>query len=264
MSTIDPLAPEIPDAGSTEGVAAPAVPEMDPMSVEVIGEPQAPPAAPEPQYLDIDQFGDHLVKVKIDGEEKELPFKQVREGLMMQEAFTRRTQSLAEERRKLQQADALVAALERDPAATIAQLSEVYDLDPANGFGPVERTPEEIQFRQQQAQLAAQQQQITRQQIQNEIATLKSQYGDFDLDATSRYAVDNGLTLTAAYKAMEFDRFQEQQRTQRQQEEARARALAAQTVHGGAGTQRGAVGAAAPQKITSVRDAWMAARAAQK
>jgi hypothetical protein len=265
MSTFDTTTPEIP-AGNTEGVVAPETTPLDPMAVEVIGDPPAAPpaeAAPAPQYLDIDQFGDYLVKVKIDGSEQELPFSKVRDGLMMQEAFTRRTQELAEERRALRQADALVAALDRDPAATIQQLSEVYDLDPASGFQPVERTPEEIQFRQQQAQLAAQQQQLNRQRIEAEIATLKSQYGDLDVQATARYASENGLTLTAAYKAMEFDRLREQQAQQAQQEQARARALAAQSVHSGAGTQRGAVGAT-PPKITSVRDAWMAAKAQKK
>lgn len=271
MSIFDTPATEGAPAGDNAGVAdlpnvndAAGMPDLSDGTADLGGAEsgsEGAPPAPEPQYLDIDQFGDHLVKVKIDGEEKELPFKKVREGLMMQEAFTKRTQSLAEERRKLQQADALVAALESDPAGTLRQLTEVYDLDAASGFTPVERDPQEQRLIEQQRALAAQQQQLTEQRLQNEIAALKAQHGDFDLPKLARYAYENNIpSLGVAFKAMQFE---EQSARQAQAAQAAARRDKARdvaaTIHSGGATQNGAVGEST-KPAGSVREAFLAAK----
>jgi hypothetical protein len=218
-------------------------------------------STPPPQYLDIDQFGDHLVKVKIDGEEKELPFNKVRDGLMMQEAFTQRTQALAEERRRLQQAQALVDSLDSDPAGTLRQLSDVYDLDAATGFQPVEREPQEQRLVEASRALQRQEQALAEQRLQNEIVSLRTQHGDFDVQKVAQFAYENKLpSMEVAFKAMQYDETMARQRQASEAATRRQKALdVAGTIHSGGATQNGAVGEST-KPATSVREAFMAAK----
>lgn len=239
-----PAAPVVDDAGTPPAVA---------------GDTGQPPAVPEPQYLSLDDYGDYLVKIKVDGEEMELPFKQVRDGLMRQEAFTKRTQELAEERRTLHQANAFIASMDANPADTLRRLAEAYDLDPSTGFQPVQREPEEQRLFDMQRSMAAQQQQLmqqlNQQRINNEIAALTQEYGEFDIEATAKFAVENGVDMTTAFKAMQFEELRKQQAQAAQAAVTRQQAVNAQVVHSGASTQRGAV-SGAPAKVDSIRDAW--------
>ena len=57
----------------------------------------------EPEYLDIQGFGDKKVKVKVDGVETEIPFKDVVKGYQTEQYLTRKGQMLAEEKKKLQE-----------------------------------------------------------------------------------------------------------------------------------------------------------------
>lgn len=260
--------PTTPDLGttSTEGVAAPV--ETPAVETPVVDSPVTSPieggvveAPPTPQYLDIDQYGDHLVKLKIDGEETELPFKSVRDGLMMQQAFTRRTQELAEEKRRLYQAEALVAMIEQNPAEVIAQLAEANDLDIHAGLRPIERTPEEAAIRSQQQQLTQMRAQTAQAQLNADIAQIRAQYGDFDVYEAAKFATDNGIpNLPMAYRLM---RAEQQEREAASAAEAQRRqqaAAAAQVVHQGASVQAGSV-TTPPKPVSSVRDAWLAAKA---
>lgn len=257
MTTLDnsTLNPPAPTPGDNSGVAAPppdsSTPAVPP--TEVAGE------APPPQYLDLDQFGDHLVKLKVDGQDMDVPLKKARDGLMMQEAFTKRTQELAEERRLLQQAQAVVDALDSNPVETIKQLAEAYDLDLDAGLQPIQRAPEEQRVRQMQSQLAQQQEQLQRQRVEMEVAALRQIDPNVDVSEVARYTTANGHTsLMNGYKAMQFDQMQTRQKADAEAEARRkAAAAAASAVQGGASTQRGATGSA---PINSIRDAWMAAK----
>jgi len=254
VEPVAPVAPEMPSV--TDAAALP-----DPGQPAVSGPGEAPA---EPQYLDLEQYGTHLVKVKVDGEDRELPLSEVRNGLMMQQAFTQRTQQLAEERRRLAQAEALVQALEQNPAAVLKELSDVYDLDHENGFTPVERTQQELQFRAMQQQAKQLQSQMAEQRLQGEVAALKQEFGqDIDLQPAARYALDRpGMTITDAYKAIQFEQLRAQQ-TQSAEAARRAQAAAAASgvTHNGASGQRGVT--TTPQRpAQNIREAFMAAKRA--
>lgn len=60
-------------------------------------------APKEPEYLDVNGFGDRKVKVKVDGIETEIPFKDVVKGYQTERYLTQKGQMIAEERKKLQE-----------------------------------------------------------------------------------------------------------------------------------------------------------------
>lgn len=272
MSTFESTTPDL-GTPSNEGVApdtgvvAPdAGVDLPPGAAELL-EPAAPegaaPPAQEPRYLDLDEFGDHLVKIKVGGEDRELPFSEVRNGLMMQQDYTHKTQELAEARRRLYQAEALVAAIEQNPAEVIAQLAEANDLDIHGGLAPVQRTPEEQQLRAMQQQTQQLRAQAAKAQLDAEIAQIQTIDPDFDVVATAQYAHDNGIPLPMAHRLMRAEA-QERAATQAAETERRRQAAAAaQIAHQGGSAQAGSV--VTPEKpATSVRDAYLAAVAAHR
>lgn len=263
MSTFESTTPDL-GTPSTEGVAAPVETSVETPSVEAPAlEDGSVEETPQPRYLDIDEYGDHLVKLKVDGEDRELPFKSVRDGLMMQQAFTRRTQELAEEKRRLYQAEALVAAIEQNPAEVLRQLAEANDLDIHAGLAPVERTPEEQQLRAQQQQLQQYREQAAQAQLNAEIAQIRAEHGDFDVMATAVYARDNGLNLPMAHRLMRLEQQEAQAAQAAEADRRRQAAAAAQIVQQGASVQAGSV--KAPDKpADTVREAYLAALAAHR
>lgn len=200
---------------------------------------QATQSAPAAQYLDSEAMGGHLVKVKVNGADVEVPLKDAIGGYMRQEDYTRKTQELSDAKRRLSQADALAAALDSDPIGTLKQLAEAYDVDPSNGFQKAEVDPVQQQLRATQSQVQQLQQATVKQQIQAEADALRAKYGEFDMAAVANYAVENQTTLTNAYKLMNFDTVRQSAPTTAEQN--RARALSAQSVEGGASTQPGSV-----------------------
>ena len=64
--------------------------------------------------------------VKVDGEEHQVSLSELQNGYQRQADYTRKTQEIAEERQRLQQAEAIASALESDPAGTIAALSSAF------------------------------------------------------------------------------------------------------------------------------------------
>ena len=57
--------------------------------------------------------------VKVDGLEEQVSLDELRDGYQRQADYTRKTQELASERSRLQQAEAIVQSLEADPAGTL-------------------------------------------------------------------------------------------------------------------------------------------------
>ena len=64
--------------------------------------------------------GDYTVK--IDGAEHQVTLEELQQGYQRQADYTRKTQELASERQRLQQAETIVAALEADPQGTLDAL----------------------------------------------------------------------------------------------------------------------------------------------
>lgn len=241
-----------PPADVSDGTGAPAPPATD--------SAEAPAPAVEKQYVDTATMGGHLVKVTVDGSEVEMPLSEALQGVMRQQDYTRKTQEVADIRRRAGQAMSLVDALEADPVGTLKQLTDIYEIDPTNGFQAAEPDPVQQKLREQERAINEMRQQSVQQQISTEVAALKQQYGEFDVRSVADYAVQNNMTLTNAYKAMNFDAVRSNTQNKTVAEQNRERALSAQSVEGGAGPQRGVV-KTAPKKINSFRDAWFAAKA---
>ena len=85
-----------------EDVDGTALADSPDSSVEVLGEP----------------VGDGYT-VKVDGVEEQVSLDELRDGYQRQSDYTRKTQELASERDRLQQAEAIVNSLEADPAGTL-------------------------------------------------------------------------------------------------------------------------------------------------
>ena len=79
-------------------------------------------------FLDIDQFRNHRVTVKVDGEDIEVPLSEAVAGFSRQADYTRKTQELAQQRAELQWATAIRGALDNDPAGTLELLKAHYGL----------------------------------------------------------------------------------------------------------------------------------------
>lgn len=244
-----------PPAPEVEGGAPTEAPAVEPASQGAV--PQPNEAAK--QYLDPEAVGGHLVKIKVAGVEKEVPLADALKGYMREADYTRKTQELSAQARRLNQAEQLVAALEQDPVRTLKQLADAYEIDVDNGLQPQEPDPNRDMLRSLHQEVQALRGQSVQQKIDAEIAQIQEAYGDFDLRSTAAYAVDRGLSLTDAYKTLNFDAVRQGQSAQAKVEENRQRALAAQVVEGGAAVQRGAVSAAkkVPQ---SFREAYFSAK----
>jgi hypothetical protein len=201
---------------------------------------------------------------------------EAKNGYLRQADYTRKTQELAEQRRQLQNAEILQSALQRDPQATLRALADAYNVPLTTPTSQSASTPDEgfwggddddapatvndprlddlVQWRQQQEFAAAQA------QIKNELATLESQYGEFDRSEVLRFALDNGFPdVTAAFKAMQFDTVQAEL-ARRNEESKRVQAKREAQVVSQGGSRSGSVSSQAPEGGMTIRDAWLAAK----
>ena len=79
-----------------------ALPDLDNPENADAGAPADAPVTPTPEPQPVSLDDDALVEVVVDGEPRRLPWKEARSGIMMHGAFTKKTQSLAEQRRELE------------------------------------------------------------------------------------------------------------------------------------------------------------------
>ena len=227
-------------------------------------------STPSYEYVNVDEIGDRYVKVKVDGQELDVPVKEALSGYQRQADYTRKTQELAAQRESLQYAQTLAEALQADPAGTIELLNRHYGAAPAANqqpevdlelMDPVERQVYELNQKVQMFEQAQAQQELER-----EISRLSSKYQDFNPSEVINHALRTGVTdLEAAYKQIAYDRLAQevaairgaqQVLTSKEQEIIDAKRNAS-FVSGGASAN----GASEPVgKISSVADAWLAAK----
>ena len=226
-------------------------------------------SAPSYDYVNVDEIGDRYVKVKIDGQELDVPVKEALSGYQRQADYTRKTQELAAQRESLQYAATLAEALQADPNGTIELLSRHFGAaQPANQVNeelefmdPIERQVYELNqkvqsFEQMQAQ----------QELEREIGRLGSKYQDFNPSEVINHALRTGVTdLEAAYKQVAYDRLAKEVATIREaQQVLTSKEQQIVDAKRNAGFVSGGVsanGATEPAgKITSVADAWLAAK----
>jgi len=214
-------------------------------------------APPPRQYVEIDDPDQRFVRVKIDGEDVEVPFSELQRGYSREADYTRKAQSVAEMRREAEYGLQLQQALQTDPALTLRILAEQYQLDrqqqapePVPEFDdPLERQL----YEERQARLALEQrfeQRESDQALERAVGSLRSQYqlNDDDVRLVVGTAMQVGVGLDALpmiWKTIAFDRIQasvvEHQRRQaaETQQRTQAKTAATQTVSSGRGAPNG-------------------------
>jgi hypothetical protein len=251
--------------------------------VEVSSEP-AP--APEKQYVEVDDPDNRYVRVKINGEDVEVPYSEALGGYSRTADYTRKTQELAQEREQAQYGLAIQQALETDPEAALAFLAQRYKAnlggqqqplpEPEPDYAdPLERAIAE----ERQARLALQERIEAREAdelLERTVNGIRRQYGaqDEDLLQAARVAQKQNLPIEAlpmVYKQIMFDKIAahaQAQRMTREQSEAetqRRQAAAANASSVSAGGTRSAGGLTSQREVDdgrmSLREAFEAAYA---
>lgn len=225
--------------------------------------------------LSVQDYANHRVPVKLDGEELEVPLSEAIAGYQRQADYTRKTQELAQQRQEMEFAAALSTALERDPEATIDLLSKHYGVSRAAAAQMVEDEvdfseldPTEVRYRELDRRLASFEEQQSQQQVAAEVERLKSKYQDFDVKEVITAALKSGSNdLEGVYKQIAFDKMvhkanveREAAEKQRQAEEAVVAAKRQAAVVDGGSSATASTTNESFEPIRSVHEAWAAAK----
>jgi len=219
-------------------------------------------ATPERTYLS-DDYTDHYVRVKVDGEDQEVPLSEALQGYSRQQDYTRKTQQLAEQQREMQFAVTLQRALENNPQATLRLLQEQYAAPEQVEDDWEELDPVEQRLRQYDQRVEYLEQQQAHQELQVAVRVLQQRYGeDFNPQAVvQRAAEQQRMDLENVFKEMAFERFWSDRAVQSQRQSDDAARVAAKSqvpVHTGSSVN-GAVGEE-PGQALSVADAFHQAK----
>jgi|TARA_B100000586_G_scaffold210794_1_gene157912 hypothetical protein len=237
--------------------------EVELESTEVVDNPEASeqtevdegPVEPEQMYT-----------IKVDGEETQIPQSELVNGYQRQADYTRKTQELSAERERLQQAEAIVSALESNPEETLKVLARSFDIDtpaPSEVQGSEdweEETPTDKRLTELEGKIARQESAQRQQVIENEVQRLQEKYGDFESRELLNHALKNQISnLDAAYTHWRFndvkstaDKLQKEQEITNQKREAAV-------VTAGGSTQSGTQ-SKSESKASSIREAFELAK----
>ena len=208
--------------------------------------------------------------VKIDGAEQQVTLDELQNGYQRQADYTRKTQELASERERLQQAEAIVSALESDPTGTLTALGQAFGVDnrpsqpqqPSYDEWQDEADPTSQRLQSLEAQVAAQARTHRQQALDREVNGLKDQYGDFDEKALFQHALTKRIpNLEAAYAHMRFGEVAATAEKLQQEQAITEEKRTGVPVAGGKSTQSGAVQPnVSSEKIGSLREAFALAK----
>ena len=227
-------------------------------------------------FLDIDQFKDQYVKIKVDGEELTVPLSEAVAGYQRQADYTRKTQGLAQQKNELQWASAIKGALENDPQATIELLASKFgvrlpaaqpkqaDDDPFAGLWDDDPSPSaDPKYADIEARLRAFEEERAQQRLEQTIANLSQKYGDeFDAREVVAAALASGSTdLEATFKQIKFDKVMEEAKAAKAAVASKAAKVAAKKDAGVVSGGSGKAGRVADTgDVMSIADAWRAAK----
>jgi|TARA_R100000479_G_scaffold63998_4_gene30440 TolA-binding protein len=203
--------------------------------------------------------------VKIDGEEQQVSLEELQQGYQRQADYTRKTQEIAAERDRLQQAEAIVSALEHDPEGTLQTLAHSFNVAPITGQQVSDDEYAEVDPTQQKLaeleQKIARQEQIERvQRVEREVSTLQEKYGEFNREELLNHALKNGIpNLEAAYTHMRFNDVKSTADKLSQEQEITNKKREAAVVTPGGSTQSGVETEPTP-KVSSLREAFALAK----
>lgn len=225
--------------------------------------------APDTPTLNVAEYSNHRVPVKLDGEELQIPLSEAIAGYQRQADYTRKTQELSQQREKFEFASTLQAALENNPAATLSLLSQHYgSSEPVvEAVDESSFSPEERKIRELDKRVALFEEFQSQQKIEKEISNLQTKYSDFDVNSVVQSALRMNTTdLEGVYKQLAFDKIVAQSKLELAAKERLKNTdngvleakRAASVVSGGSSATSTTSDKTAP--ITSISDAWAAAK----
>jgi len=235
------------------------VSEIEEIAAEEPVEFDTPDAAQE-----VPEEPGELYTIKIDGEEQQVTLAELQNGYQRQADYTRKTQDLSAERERLQQAEAIVAALESDPKATLHALAETLDVSLALGDDIEDDEfldPTEKKLRVLEAKIEQQEAAERQRSVEREVLKLQEQYGDFDKQDLLNHAIKNKIAnLDAAYAHWQFNNVKSTaDKLQEERDIIENKRSAAAVVTPGGSTQAGTQ-TKAPKSVTSIREAFALAK----
>lgn len=237
--------------------------------------------APITNYFDPTEVADKLVRVKVDGEEVEVPVAELLQGYSRQADYTRKTQALAQEREQIAFWQQVDQAMRVNPQMTLDYLSKTYGITEAQARAEVGNSGDDWEFDEDPVRkelrelrelvkpaLEYTQVQQAERQLQQVVAGLSAKYGD---DFNPNEVINEALTrnihdpsmLESVFQSMMFNRYRAQAtaQTMSQQQTAtadaarRQQAAAAAAVVGNGGSARGAVAAQPRSRPLTAREA---------
>ena len=162
-------------------------------------EGEVAPEADSP-VINIDEYGNHMVPIEVDGETVMKPLSEVRSGFMMQSDYTRKTQELATEREKVEAAERLQRHLADNPEQTLRVLANAYEVNLGTPGEPIETEesiedldPEEARIARIEASLAERDRQDSIDALNRELVGLTTKYGEFEPNELLQFAVENHM-----------------------------------------------------------------------
>ena len=202
--------------------------------------------------------------VKIDGEEEQVSLEELQQGYQRQADYTRKTQEIAAERERLHQAEAIVSALENDPAGTLDTLARSFNVDTGSNTKSedyeYDSDPTERKLAELENKIAKQEQTQRVQQVEREVTTLQEKYGEFDRQELLNHALKNGIpNLEAAYTHMRFSEVKSTADKLSQEQEITSKKREAAVVTPGGSTQSGTSTEPTPE-VSSLREAFALAK----
>lgn len=174
--------------------------------------------APSDSSFDWATYKDHLVTVKVQGQEIQVPLGEALNGYMRQADYTKKTQANSEALKMAEWAQQLRDAINSDPAGTIKYLQEAYgiagskasedifdEIDP--DLQPLVATvkKQEQALQAMQAQLEAVQQERILNEVRSELQTVQAEFPDLDPYKVLPVAAERGLSIRDAYLLVESE-----------------------------------------------------------
>lgn len=220
---------------------------------------------PESSTEEAAEPADSTYTVKVDGSESEVTLSELQQGYQRQADYTRKTQELASERQRLEQAEAIVSALEADPQGALTALSTAFGIEDNRSSSPTDEweedpDPQEQRIASLEATVAQQTRASRQTALEKEVNALHSKYGDFDADALYKHALTNRIpNLEAAYAHMNFGSLATYAGRLHEDRE-RTESKRGAKVESGTSRQAGVVTSTTAEKPMSIREAFAQAK----
>jgi hypothetical protein len=198
--------------------------EASPGIGEAGGETAEPEGGEEParQYVEVDDPDNRWDRVKVNGEDVEVPYSELKRGYSREADYTRKTQELAHQRQEAEFGLRLQQALAANPELTLQAIAQQYGFSLAQVQAAQQAAPEDEYadplereiVHERQARMALEDrisQREADEQLERAISGLRSQFNpnDDDLRAIVSTALQYNLGVEAfpmIYKTMQFDR----------------------------------------------------------